>query len=86
MHITDRDIVFYFLFFYGPHLWHLEDPRRGVQAELQLPAYATATATATPDPSHICNLHCSLQRCQILNPLSEARDQTYILADSVLYS
>ena len=28
----------------GPHLWHLEVPRLGVQSELQPPAYATATA------------------------------------------
>ena len=36
---------------------------------------AHTTATAIPDPSHICNLSCSLWQCQILNPLSEARDQ-----------
>ena len=36
----------------------------------------TATATATRDPSHVCDLHHSSQQCQILNPLSEARDQT----------
>ena len=35
---------------------------------------AYTTATATPDPSHICDLHCGLLQCQILNPLSEARD------------
>ena len=40
-----------------------------------------ATATATPDPNHICNLHQSLQQCQILKPLSKARDQTRILVD-----
>ena len=34
------------------------------------------TATATQDPSHICDLHHSAQQCQILNPLSKARDQT----------
>jgi len=31
-------------------------------------------ATTTPDPS--CNLHHSSRQCQILNPLSEARDRT----------
>ena len=51
-------------------------PRLGVKSELQLQAYATARAT--PDLSHICKLHCSLQKCQILNPLSEARDGTLI--------
>ena len=40
-----------------------------VELELQLPAYATATATL--GPSHIFNLHHSLQLCQILHPGSE---------------
>ena len=37
-------------------------------------AAAGACTTATPDLSHICNLCCSLEDCQILNPLSQARD------------
>ena len=36
----------------------------------------------TWDPSHICSLHHSSRQCQILNPLSEARDQTHILMDT----
>ena len=28
-------------------------------------------------------LYCSLWQCRILNPLSEARDQTYILTDTM---
>ena len=52
----------------------MEVLRLGVESKLQLPAYATATAM--PDLSSICNLCCSLQQCGILNPLSEARDQT----------
>ena len=51
--------------------------RLGVKSELQLPA--CATTTVTPDLSHICNLHYSSWQCQILNPLSRARDQTLIL-------
>ena len=35
----------------------------------------------TQDPSHVCNLHHSSQQRQILNSLSEARDQTRILID-----
>lgn len=58
----------------GPHLWHMEVPRLGVESKLLLPAYTTATAT--PDPSHICDLHHSSRQCRICNPLSEARDQT----------
>jgi len=53
----------------------MEVPRLGVESELQLLAFATATAT--PDASCICDL----QQCRILNPLSEARDQTHILID-----
>ena len=52
----------------------MEFPRLGFQSELQLPTYATATAMQ--DSSHICNLHHSSWQRQILNPLSEAGDQT----------
>ena len=58
----------------------MEVPRLGVKSELQLPAYTTATAT--PDLSHICNLCRSFQQCQILNPLSKARNETCILMDT----
>ena len=70
--------------FLGPHLWHMEVPRLGVELELHLTA--NTTATATPDPSHICDLCCSLQQRQVLNPLSEAGDQTHNLKDIVLGS
>ena len=56
-------------------------PWRGVELELQLQAYTTARAT--PDPSHICNLHCSLWQRWILNPLSEARDGSRILTETM---
>ena len=65
--------------FLGPHLWHTEVPRLGVESELQLPAYATATAAQ--DLSCICDLHHSSWQCRILNPLSEARDGTQVLMD-----
>ena len=52
----------------------------GVESELQLPAYTTATATS--DRSRVCDLCHSLQQCQILNPLSEARYHTIILMDT----
>ena len=48
-----------------------------VESELQLLAYTAATAT--PDPSLVCDLYYSSRPCQILNPLSEARDQTHNL-------
>ena len=58
----------------------MEVSRLGVELELQLPAFAIATATQ--DPGHICDLHHSSQQCQILNPLSKARDQTCVLMDT----
>ena len=79
-----RDITFHFSFFLcvflGLHLQHMEIPRLEVKSELQLPAYATATAMQ--DLSQVCDLHHSSQQCQILNPLTEARDQTRILTDT----
>ena len=63
---------YYYLSFLGPHLRHMEVPRPGVESELQPPAYTTTTAS--PDPSRLCDLPHSLWQCQILNPLSEARD------------
>ena len=61
-------------------MWPMEAPRLGVKVELQLLAYATATARW--DLSHICDLCCSLWQCQILHPLSEARDRTRILTET----
>ena len=76
--------IIFFLFcpfvFLGPHPRHMEVPRLGVKWELQLPAYTTATATM--DQSCVCDLHHSSRQCQILNPLSEARDGTCILTDT----
>ena len=73
-------ILFCFVFaFGGPHLWHMEVPRLGVELERQLLAYATATAV--PDPSRICDPHHSSHQCQILDPRSEARDRTCIFMD-----
>ena len=67
----------YLSLFSGLHMQHVEIPRLWVKSELQLPAYMTATAMW--DPSCTCDLCHSSQHCQILNPLSEYRDQTHIL-------
>ena len=72
---------FFFLVFSGPHLRHLEVPRPGVKSELKPLAYTTATAMR--DLSHICDLYHSSQKHWILNPLSEASDQTHILMDTI---
>ena len=58
----------------------MEVPRQGIESELQLPVYTTARATR--DVSHVFDLHHSSKQCQILNLLSEARDQTHSLMDS----
>ena len=77
IHINTHTHTFFFFFYFsGQHLWHMEVPRLGSNQ-----SYTTATATATQNPSHICNLHCSSRQCQILNPLSEARDRTHVLMD-----
>ena len=71
----------FFFCFVGLHPGLMDVPRLGVvgvELELQLPA----TATATPDPSCVFDLHHSLWQCQILNALSEARDQTCILMET----
>ena len=68
-------------FFFGLHLRHMEAPRLGVI--LELPAYNTGTTTATMDPRFICDLHHSLWQCWIQNPLSKARNRTYIFMDTI---
>ena len=73
-------IFFLFLFMVAPAAYR--SSRLEVKSELQLQAYATAIATR--DPSHICDLSHSLWQQQILNSLSQARDQTCILMDGFL--
>ena len=78
-------ISFFFLFFSSFFFFfkwpHMEVPGLGGESKLQLPAYTTATAT--PDPSHICDPRHSLRQHWILNPLTEARDRTHILTDTM---
>ena len=65
------------LSFLGPHLWHTEVPRLGVELKPQQLAYTSATARQ--DTSHACDLHHSSRQYWILNPLIETRDGTCIL-------
>ena len=58
----------------GLFVFFMEVSRLEVELELQLPAYTTATAMR--DLNHIFDLHHTSQQCQILNPLSKARDRT----------
>ena len=78
-----NEVVLLFLFsfcFLGPHPRHMEVPELGVKSELQL--LATATATVMPDLSHVYDLCHSSWQCQILNPLSKARNRISILMDT----
>ena len=70
-------LTFVCVCFLGSHPWYMEVPRLGVQSELQL--LANTTAKTIPDPSQLCDLHHSSWQCRILNPLSEAMDQTFNL-------
>ena len=73
-------ILFYFTLFYyiyvyifcflGPHQWHMETLRLGIESKLQMPACAIATATW--DPSHVCDLHHSSRQHRIADSLSKA--------------
>ena len=59
----------------------MEVPRLGMELELQLLVYATATAMS--DPSCVYDLHHSSWQSWIPDPLSEARDRTFILMVTV---
>ena len=71
---------FFFFCFLGPHRRHKKVPNLGVRLELQLLVYTTATATL--DLSRLRDLYHSSWQCQVLNPLSKARDGTHILMDT----
>ena len=65
--MCDASILLLFCFS-GPHLWHMEISRLGVESELRL----LVTATTTPD----------LTYTTAPNPLSEAKDRIRILVDA----
>ena len=62
----------------------MEVPGLGVKLERQLQAYTTAVATA--EPSLKCDLCRSSWQHQTLNPMSEAKNQTWVLMDVMLGS
>ena len=66
-------ILFLFFFFRATLLAYGSSWARG--------QIGAAAATATPDLSFICDLNHNAWQHGILNPLSEARDQTRILVD-----
>ena len=54
---------------------------RNCQTVFQNGYYNSTTATAMQDQSCICDLHHNSQQCQVLNPPSEARNQTCVHMD-----
>ena len=72
-------LCFVFLFMATPTACGSSQARSQIGAAPE--AYATAVATL--DPSHFHNLPHSLQQRQILNPLSDARDQMHILTETM---
>ena len=53
------------------------------RGQIRAAAKAYATATAMPDLSRDWDLYDSLWPCWTHNPLSEARDQTHMLMDTI---
>ena len=76
-------IIFFWTFRAYGGIWrfpqHMEFPSAYGGSQARGPIGA---ATARLYQSRICDLHHSSQQCQILNPLSQARDQTCVLVDS----
>ena len=68
-HLLSLSLSLFFFFFLGPHPWHMEVPRVGIELELLPQAYTTAT------PMSDLSYHRSRQ-CWILNPLRELRGGT----------
>ena len=73
-------VVFLFSVFSRPHPMHMDFPRLARELELQLPVHATAISTSESQPRR--NLPHSSQQCQILNPRSNTKDQTYVFMDT----
>ena len=72
-------IYLFFLFRGAPVAYGSSQSRGSIRAATE----AFATSMATLGLSCICDFHCSLQQCRILNPLNEARDWTHILTETM---
>ena len=69
--------LFIYLFIAFFRATGMEVSSLGIKPEVKLLAYTTAAAT--PHLSHVCNLHHSSGQDRIVNPLSQPRDQTWVL-------
>ena len=79
LHLANMERPFSFNFFKSLFIFMATPAAYGssqARGQIETAAVTYATASTKPDPSCICNLHCSLWQCQILNPLSEARDRS----------
>ena len=81
------DIKGYFFFFFCLFAisWAAPAAYGGSQARGPIEAIATGVhhSHSNAGSKPLCNLHCSFWQCQILNPLSKARDGTCILRDAM---
>ena len=69
--MVDLLFFFFFLLFRATLVAYRSSQAR---SPIGTAAACHTTVTAVLDLSHICDLHHILQQCQILNPLSKARD------------
>ena len=67
---------FFFFVFLGAPVAYGDSQARG---QIGTVAASLHHSRSNVDPRYICDLHHSSQQCQILNLLSEARDQTHNL-------
>ena len=77
-HQGAQNLTFNFLFIPTPIAYGSSQARGQIRAA----AEAHTTATTPPNLSCICDLCCSLQQHQILNPMSKTRDQTHIFTET----
>ena len=68
---------YYFLFMTTPGAYGSSQ----AMGQIGAAAATYTTVTATSDLSHICA--CPLWQCQILNPLSEAKDRTCVFMETM---
>ena len=70
-------VLFFFFFFVSSRATPAAHGGSEARVQLELELLAYTRATATWNLSRVCDLHHSSWQCQILNPLSLARDRTH---------
>ena len=72
---------FFFLVFLGLHLQQIYGHSQA-RGRIGAAAAGLCHSHSNARSSHVCDLNHSSRQCQILNPLSRARDRTCILVDT----